>query len=117
MNNLIMYLIMFAIVYIMYLIFVIRKEQSIEKYKDSMEVKYLINVYKLNIGKHNFKKLAHNIILVNSFIIATTTTALMLIDNIFLLLVIGVLTLIPFQLTMYHILGSFYKKKEGKNNV
>ncbi len=42
-------LIIFIVVYLLYFFFIIKRKDALEKYKTSVEVNYLKNVYKLNL--------------------------------------------------------------------
>ena len=119
MKELILYLITFIFVYLIYLIFIVLRKKSIEKYSNSKEVKFLVNKYKLDIKKINMKKLANTIGLTNAFIISTTITIVSFIENYILLLLAGLVILVPLILIMYTILGKSLEKKYrvGDKNV
>ena len=110
MKYFIIWLVVFITIYLLYLLFVILRKNKMSKFKDNTYVKYLVRVYKLDPKKLNTKKLAHIISLANAFIVATAFTIVFSIKNYFLLLLLTMITLIPLQLVVYHIIGKILQK-------
>lgn len=114
MENVITYFAVFIIVYLIYLLFVVKRKKSIDKLKNSLEVRFLISRYHINIDNVNIRSLSNKIALCNSFIISTTFIIVLFIKPFILKMVLGFMILFPLILISYHILAKFLLKKEGK---
>lgn len=114
MFNLLLFVITFVVVFVIYLLFVIRREKYLEKFINGKEVGYLKKVYKIKVKKSDYKSLAVVVAISNSFIIATSVTIVSLFKNIFLEILVGFGTVLVLILVCYHIIGKLYQKKEGK---
>jgi len=118
MKELIFYLIIFILVYLFYVIFVLCRKNVLKKFPEGKELRYLKYKYGIKVNDKNLKKIANTIFLANSFILSTTVYIVSLFDNLFLEIVVGIITLIILILGIYHIIGVCYKKKQGgKKNV
>jgi len=118
MKELIIYLIIFIIVYLFYLIFVLNRKNVLNKFPEGKEIKYLKYKYGIKVNDKNLKSIANTIFLANSFILTTTVFIINLFNNLLIEIVIGVLVLIILILGVYHLIGIYYKKKQGgKKNV
>lgn len=139
----ILFVLVTAITYLIYYIFIIRKYDEkgkrIEKKKRSkkiskittrkkkefdqakypVEVELFIYKYKIDLKKVNFRKMVKTIGFVCSIDIAFIMTVLNYIntDNTLILLVIGALMVIPVILISYSLLGKYFKKKGLTKNV
>ena len=111
MKEIIFYIITMVILFLLYYMFVIRNKKRLEKFSNNTYVSYVIGVYKLDKEKINKKQLAMAIIMVNSFIIATTVFIIGFINNLILKFALGFIVLIPLQLFMYHIIGKIFQKR------
>lgn len=111
MIDFIFYGIVFLVVYVVYLIFVVGKKGKLEKYTQSVEVKYLLSMYKLDIKKLDIKKLAKLLAFSNAFIITLTLYLIGYIENFLIKLSIGFIILLALELTIYHIIGKTLKKR------
>ena len=114
MNYIIDYCLTFLVVYLIYFIFVIKRKKSSEKLKKSLEVRYLINRYHIDIDKIKFRSLVQKISLCNSFIISTTFLIILFVKNFILKMLVGFIVFFPLILVCYHILAYSLLKKEGK---
>ncbi len=115
MNNIVVFLVFFIVIYFCYFIFVISKKQQLEKYKKSSEVLYLVKKYKVDLKKIDIKKLAHITSSTNALIISLTITVVGSFDNILFIPIIGFPLVIILILIMYHIIGVSLKRREDKN--
>ena len=113
MKELIFYLVTFIVIYLFYLIFVLNRKNVLKKFPDGKELKYLKTKYSIKVNDKNLKSIANIIFLANSFIISTTVFVICLFDNFLLEILVGVITLIVLLLVIYHIIGTFIKKKQG----
>ena len=59
-EELILFIMTFLLVFIVYEIFIVRKSKKDKRRKKPIEVNYLINKYNLDIDKLNYKKLLNN---------------------------------------------------------
>ena len=113
MFSLILFFVTFIVVFLIYLIFVIRRRKYLDKFIKGKEITYLKKVYKIKIKESDYKSLALLIALTNSFIIATSVTIVSLFKNIFIEIIIGFITVMALILICYHIIGKIYQK-EGR---
>ena len=102
----------FLIVFIFYLLFVIRRGKYLNKFLEGKEIKYLKKVYKVKVNKQNEKKVALLIALSNSFIISVAVTIVCLVKNIFLQVIVGFVSVIVLILLCYHIIGKVFGGKK-----
>lgn len=114
MEYIITYIITFVVIYIIYFLFVVKRKKATEKLKKSLEVRYLINRYHIDIDDINLRTLANRIALCNSFIIATTFIIILFVKNFILKMLLGFVVLFPIILIGYHFLAKSLIKKEGK---
>ncbi|MBR6690567.1 MAG: hypothetical protein IKL65_04485 [Bacilli bacterium] len=118
MRELILYLVTFIIAYLFYIVFVLCRKNVLKKFPNGKEITYLKYKYDIKVNDKNLKKVANTIFLANSFILATTVYVVCLFDNFFIELIVGILTLVILILGVYHLIGTYYKKKQGgKKNV
>ena len=113
MRELILYLITFVLAYLFYVIFVLCRKNVLKKFPNGKEMTYLKLKYGIKVNDSNLKKIANLIFLVNSFILATAVYVVCLFDNLFIEIIVGVVTLILLILVFYHLLGTYLKKKQG----
>ena len=113
MKEFIFYLIVFILVYLFYVIFVLNRKNVLKKFHEGKELRYLKYKYGIKVNDKNLKKVANIIFLANSFIISTTVFVVCLFDNLFLEILVGIITIIVLLLGIYHIIGIILKKKQG----
>ena len=70
MKDIILFVSVFVIVYLVYFIFVVNRKKSLNKLQDGKELIYLKKCYKLNYSKINIKSIANAIALGNAFVIS-----------------------------------------------
>ena len=114
MQNLVLSILVFIIIYLLYLLTVISRKKKLEKFKSNTYVKYLETIHHIDISKVDIKKLANTICLTNSFIIALTLYLVSITDTLYLKLSLALVIFIPLQLLFYHIIGKRYQKKEKR---
>ena len=114
MEYLFTFLFCFIIVYLCYSLIVVYRKKGFEKFKTSKQLIYFEKAYNIKPEKINLKHFAQSLALTNAFIIALTCTIIEIFDNLILKLMVGFIILVPLMLLMYKILGTIYKKKEGK---
>ena len=113
MRELILYLITFILAYLFYVIFVLCRKNVLKKFPNGKEMTYLKLKYGVTVNEKNLKKIANLIFLINSFILATTVYVVCLFDNLFLEIIVGLITLVILMLSIYHFIGMYYRKKQG----
>lgn len=113
MKELILYLFTFILVYLFYLVFVLSRKNILKKFPDSKNGMYLKIKYGLKINDKNIKKIANSVFLANSFILSTTVYIVCLFDSFILGLLVSVIPLILMIIILYHLIGTYYKKKQG----
>lgn len=114
-EGIILYIILFVVIYSLYYIFAIINKRRLKKFKNNTYVKYLVGVYKLDQERINEKHLATTVILLNSFVMATTIFIILFIKNIFLMFICGFILLFVLQLLTYHIAGKIFQKRFGRD--
>ena len=114
MNYLITFIFCFVVVYLCYSLVVIYRKKGFEKFKTSKQLMYFEKAYNINPEQINLKHFARSLALTNAFIIASTCTIIEIFDNLILKLLVAFVILVPLMLLMYKLLGTIYKKKEGK---
>lgn len=112
------YLIVFAIIFIINYFLYVRKKKRLNKNKMPVELFYLISMYKLDIKKINYKKFLWIYSFVNTFIVSTIYIIVVyLVEGFIWQLLIGMVLLILLIIICYGLLGRYYQKKEGIDNV
>lgn len=112
------YLIVFIIMFIINYFLYIRKKKKLNKNKIPVELYYLISMYKLDIKKINYKKFLWIYSFVNTFIVSTIYIIVVyLVEGFVWQLLIGMVLLILLIIICYGLLGRYYQKKEGIDNV
>lgn len=107
--HIIIFLIVFAIIYLFYLISVILQKSKMDKFKKSNQVMFFVKRYNLDVDKIDMTKFTNVLGLANAFIIATAFLSTYLVDNFILQLLVGFLVLLPLMLIVYSLIGKFYK--------
>ena len=111
MREIIFYIASLLLLFLLYYVFVICNKKRLQKFSKNTYVTYLVNVYKLDKEKIGIKTLALAVILINSFIIATTVFVVGFVNNLILKFILSFIVLIPLQLLMYHIVGKTFEKR------
>lgn len=114
MEEILLFVITFALVYGVYALMILKSKKRLESYKKSTEICYLENKYQIDISKFSFKKLARTVLIVNTLDICITAAFACLFSSWILKFVIGFLVLLLTILISYSFLGHYLKKKERK---
>ena len=114
MKNFIIFLVLFAIVYLFYFIFVISRKKVLKKFTKGKELTFLKYKNNLDYSKFNIKALAHLVALANAFILSITVTIISIFNNFLIQMLVGLLVLIPLILIIYGIIGKVLKKKQNE---
>lgn len=111
MQEVLLFLMTFLLVFLIYQIFIVKKAKRKNSKKRPMEVEYLISKYHIDMKKVNYKKLLLTISLISSFDISIIVTLVLFFENYFLKLLIALLLVVPVIMISYHFVGKYYKKK------
>ena len=74
---------------------------------------YLKYLYGIKFNRKNTKKIANKVFLANSLILAVAVTVAGLFESFILGLVVSIVPLILLTIVLYHLIGTYYKKKQG----
>lgn len=112
------YLIVFTIIFIINYFLYVRKKKRLNKNKVPVELYYLVSMYKLDIKKIKYKKFLWIYSFINTFIVSTIYIIVVyLVEGFLWQLLIGTVLLILLIIICYGLLGRYYQKKEGIDNV
>ena len=107
----------FMLIYFVYQLFIVRKAKRKNAKKKPIEVVYLVNKYKLDLDKINYKLLLQCISIVSSLDISLLLSVVCLVDNYFYRIILIIVLIIPIILFSYHIVGVYYVRKGLTKNV
>ena len=110
-EELILFIMTFMLVFIIYELFIVRKAKKSKKKKKPIEVNYLIAKYNFDLDKLNYKKLLNIISIVSAFDISLVVTIVSLLKNFYLQLLIGFVLIMLLIIVSYDVVGRIYKKK------
>ena len=118
---LLFFLISFFLIFIIYEIFVIRKEKALKKMKNSKDMLLLCKIGKIDIEKVDLKIITRYLCLCNSFIVSLMGTIALLLNkfirNFYIWILVSsllsMIVLLPLILSLYKLVGKKIKK-EGR---
>lgn len=111
------FLLIFALVYIIYSVFFNKKRKDYKDLKKNDEIKFFIRKYDLDMRKTKYKSLLRTLTFINSFIISLETTIVLYIENYIVKIIVCFISSIILLYALYTITGNYYKKKENEENV
>ena len=85
--------------------------------KKTDEIRYFILRFDLDMRKTKYKSLLKALTLMNSFILAFTTTIVIYIDSVIWSVLISFMVIIIMLYAVYEIVGRYFKRKEDEKNV
>jgi len=109
--ELLLFLTSFIIVFLLYRLIVVKKAKRKKKPKEPIEVTYLVNKYRIDLEKVNYKRLLNVISLVSSLDIAIVVTIILLFKNFYVEIIVGFVSTVIIILISYHLVYLVYKKK------
>ncbi len=112
MENFILSLIVFIIIYLFYLIFVIIRPKKREKFKKNSYVSVLVNKYHVDLSSINFIGFINVIALSNAFIVSGSFYIMNLFSNMYVGFIFAIVALVILEILMYKLIGFLYGKKE-----
>ncbi len=119
MEEVLLFILGFIFIFLVYEIIIVlpakkSKEGKIygkKKNKEPAEVKYLVVRYKLDMKKVNYNQLLQIVALTSSFDISVVVSLILAVENFFLAVVVGIITIVFLIIGSYHLVYLFYKKK------
>ena len=112
-KEILLFVVTFIFVYLFYFIFVLSRKNVFEKVPESKNMLYLKYKYGIKFTKKNTKEIANKVYLANSLILSITVTILGMFKSFILGLLVSMIPLILLILVFYHLIGTYYKKKQG----
>ena len=117
MEEIILFIMTFILVYIFYQIFIIKVATRRNSKKKPPEVNYLVYKYDIDIKKVDYKKFLNLIAVVSSFDISLIVSLVSLSDSFLIEIIIAIVSVIVIFLISYHLVGIYYRKKGCIKNV
>lgn len=111
MKRIILCLSAFILIYLVYLLTVILRKKKLEKFKKNTYVRYLENIYHIDVNKVGIKKLANVISITNAFIISLTLYIVLITNSLIMEFLLAIAVFIPLQLLFYHIIGKYFGRR------
>ncbi len=111
MEEIVLFVISFIIIYFIYSTFVIKRKKKYNPNKVPMEIKFLIQKYKLDMDKINYIELVDRVSLWISFDMALSISLVGFIKNVYFQILLGVSLLFVLVFLSYSYIGKIYKKR------
>ncbi len=116
MNTIIKFILTYLFTFIVYLlVFIVpvrRKRKKNKKYKEILEIKYLVSKYGLKLKSINYNQLLWIVCFVSSLDITIIVCLVLLLDiGYFLQLLVAFVLVIPIFMFSYKLISLYYKKK------
>ena len=106
------FVLLFLLFLIVYLVFINKRKKDYSKLKKSDFTRIFIIRYDLDMRKTDYKKVLRLTAIINSFIIAFTSTLILNIDNFLWKVVISFIVIFTLIYALYELTGRYLKKKE-----
>jgi len=110
-RELLLFILSYIVVFLLYRIFIIKKAERKKKSKEPFEVTYLVNRYRLDLDRINYKRLLNVVSFVSSFDIALVVVIILLFKSFILEIIVGFISTLIIILVSYHLVYLVYKKK------
>lgn len=104
---------LYLLIFIIYIVFVNKKKKSYSMLKKNDEIVLFVNKYNIDVEKVGFKRVKMCLAIVNSFIIAFSSTLIIHIDSLLLKIGIGFIVIMIMIYSLYEIVGKKLSKMEG----
>lgn len=111
MEQVILFIVSFILIFLLYQLFIVNKAKKKNAKDKPIEVKYLINKYKVDLKKADYKQMLQITALISSFDVAVIITIVSFFDRINIQILVAFIIIIPIILISYHIVGCVYRKK------
>ena len=113
---LLLFVFAFSIVMLIYIFFINRGRKEYKEGKKITEIEFLVKKYNLDMRKVKYNKLKWTVTIVNSFIVASTSTIISVIDSPVWQILVGFIILFALIFAIYEIIGRLFARKGSKNN-
>ena len=117
MEELVLFIMTFLLVYIFYQMFIIKSAKRRNSKKRPAEVNYLIYKYNIDIKKLNYKKFLNVVAITSSLDISLIVSIVSIIKSTLIEILLALVIVIPLFLLSYHLVGKYYIKKGYVKNV
>ena len=108
------FVLMFIVIFLVYLFFINRKKIKYEQLKETDFIKIFIRRYNINVEKVNYNFLINTLALINSFIIAFTSTVILKIESFIWSVIVAFVVLFLLVYSLFELAGRYFKNLEGK---
>ena len=116
MKELLFFIGIFIITFILYYILLRSTKKRKKKEKNPVEIDYIIKKYNLNMKKIKYNRLALMLALVNAFDISIIVTIISNIKSTVLQVLCAIVIIMPIIIVSYSLVGKYYKKKGMTND-
>lgn len=104
----------FLIVYFGTYLFSFKKVKKFNRNKMPVNIKYLVIRYNIDVVMLGYKRVFKNLMLCDSFIIATIYTITKIVDNVYIRLLVAFILIFPLFAGVYHLIAMYYKKESER---
>lgn len=104
----------FLVVYFGTYLFSFKKIKKFNRNKMAVNIKYLVIKYNIDVVKLGYKRVFKNLMLCDSFIIATIYTITKIVDNVYIRLLVAFILIFPLFAGVYHLIAMYYKKESER---
>ncbi|MBQ6284691.1 MAG: hypothetical protein IJK67_00065 [Bacilli bacterium] len=111
------FVLIFALLLIIYLVFINKNRKEYSKLKDNSVIKNFIAKYNLDMRKTKYKNVLITLSIINSFILAFTTVLILNLNVSYWKYPIAFVVIVSLIYSLYEITGRYFKKKEDERNV
>ncbi len=103
---------LYLLVFIIYMVFINKRKKNYSKLKKNDELVLFVNRYNIDVEKVGFKKIKKYLALINSFIIAFSSTIIIHVEGLLLKVGVGFVIIMIMIYSLYEIVGRKLKKME-----
>ena len=94
-----------------YEIFIVNKAKRRNSKNKPMEIKFLVNRYRVDINKADYKQMLQIVALTSSFDISLIVAITSIFDTYIKQILVAFILVLPVIFISYHLVGNFYKKR------
>lgn len=107
------FFLLYLLIFIIYIVFINKRKKSYAKLKKNDEIVLFVNRYNIDVEKVGFKRVKMSLAIINSFIIAFSSSLIIHIDNLLLKIGVGFVVIMVMIYSLYEIVGKKLSKMEG----
>ena len=105
------FILVFLLVYLVDYLFSFKKIKKFDRKKVTVNVKYLMLKYNLDVVRIGYKNLYKTLILADSFIVSFMFVITRFIDNVYIRLITVFILIFPLFAGIYHLVAIYYIKE------